>query len=322
MKKAENIITAQQERQAAFNRVKRAVDMDLQQAELWADFCNLQIDLQEEKEKAFFTLACVIVRGTLRKLIDKTGEPMFYTLKAQVEQDLCLYEDTQTLNEKATAYKYNDNGEKVQYIADADADRALKVLEKQSTGEGFDLVQVAYIALLEQAKQHSAKGGGWLDIPFAKRVLDKRVIIRRADSAAYKEIEETPIKEIYRAVRQAIDKSASVQAASLKYTYLEELTEQEGEKAYRRLPKYMDAGAEDKDGIYTADAQTADDMFSTIEKLNLSDRQMQILKLRLKGYGQRAIASYLGVSVRCIQIQLQRVQEKAKQIELVPVCKA
>lgn len=299
MTKAENTLTAQQEKQAAFDLLKR----------------------QAEKGDCL-PLAIAAARGTLRKLIDKTGEPMFYRLKAELEHDLRLYADTNTLNEKATAYRYNDNGERVQYIADANANRALKALEKQSTGEGYDLVQVAYIALLEQAKQHSAKGEGWLDIPFARRVLDKRVIIRQADSAAYKEIETTPIKEVYKAVRQAIDKSASVQAASLKYTYIEELTEQEGEKAYKRLPKYMDAGAEDKDGVYTADAQTAEDMFTIIEKLNLSARQTEIIKLRLKGYGQRAIASYLGVSVRCIQIQLQRVQEKAKEINLVPISKA
>ncbi len=299
MTQTENTCTAQQERQAAFNLLKR----------------------QAEKGD-YLPLAIAAARGTLRKLIDKTGEPMFYRLKAELEHDIRLYEDTQTLNEKATAYRYNANGVRVQYVADADANRALKALEKERIGEGFDLVQVAYIALLEQAEQHSAKGDGWLDIPFTKKVLDKRVIIRQADSAAYKEAEATPIKEVYKAVRQAIDKSASVQAASLKYTYIEELAEQEGEKVYRRLPKYMDAGAEDKDGVYTADAQTADDMFSIIERLNLSARQMQIIKLRLKGYGQRAIASYLGVSVRCIQIQLQRVQEKAKEINLVPVSKA
>ena len=299
MTKAENTMTVQQERQAAFNLLKR----------------------QAEKGD-YLPLAIAAARGTLRKLIDKTGEPMFYRLKAELEHDLRLYADTNTLNEKATAYRYNDNGERVQYIADADANRALKALEKQSTGEGLDLVQVAYIALLEQAEKHSAKGEGWLDIPFTKKVLDKRVIIRQADSAAYKEVEETPIKEVYKAIRQAIDKSASVQAASLKYTYIEELTEQEGEKAYRRLPKYIDTGAEDKDGIYTADAQTAEDMFSIIEKLNLSARQTEIIKLRLKGYGIKAIGTYLGVDIKTVKIQLKRAQEKAKGIGLVPISKA
>lgn len=299
MTKAENTFTAQQERQAAFNLLKR----------------------QAEKGD-YLPLAIAAARGTLRKLIDKTGEPMFYRLKAELEKDLRLYADTNALNEKATAYRYNDNGERVQYIADADANRALKALEKESTGEGYDLVQVAYIALLEQAEQHSAKGAGWLDIPFTKKVLDKRVIIRRSESAAYKEVETTPIKEVYRAIRQAIDKSASVQAASLKYTYIEELAEQEGEKVYKRLPKYMDAGAEDKEGIYTADAQTADDMFTIIERLNLSARQTEIIKLRLKGYGIKAIGTYLGISWQGVAKHLTLIQEKAKEINLVPISKA
>ena len=301
--------TTTQSRQEAFDKLKRQAEK------------GLAIPAKTDYSLVY-PLACAVARGVLRKVIDKTGNTTLYQLKAQLEKDIHLIEDTKALNEQATAYRYNKEGMKEYYIADSNINNALKSLERENLSDAYDLVIVAYTALIEQAQKHDITELAWLDKPFIKKVLDKRVIIRRDDSAAYKEVKTTPIQEVYKAVRQAIDNSASVQAASLKYTYIEEMTEQEGEKAYRRLPKYMDIGAEDKEGIYTADAQTADDMFTIIEKLNLSDRQTQILKLRLKGYGQRAIGTYLGITDRAVRFHLQAIQAKAEKIQLVSVCKA
>ena len=294
--------TNTQDRQTAFNALLRQAEKGL--------------SLGQEGYGLVYPLACAIVRGVLRKVIEKSGNGVMYALRGEVEHDIRLLENTEHLNDIATAYEYNADGVRVQVVKNKYAEQALKALERDTVGEGIDLVHVAYIALLEQYAEHGADNGAWLDKPYTKRVLDKRVVIRRDDSAALKEVETLPIKEVYRAVRAAIRNSASVQAASLKYTYIEELTEKEGEKAFRRLPKYSDLGAEDNHGVYTADSQTAADYYTLLDRLNLSARQVQIIELRMKGYGQRAIASYLGISPQGVQKHLTLIQAKAKGIGL------
>jgi DNA-binding CsgD family transcriptional regulator len=55
-----------------------------------------------------------------------------------------------------------------------------------------------------------------------------------------------------------------------------------------------------------------------IEKLNLTKRQATILQLRLKGYGYKAIATYIGTSTDNIKGQIKELRRKAKRIELTP----
>ena len=105
---------------------------------------------------------------------------------------------------------------------------------------------------------------------------------------------------------------------------------------YFRLHKYADLGGyahngQDGDRLpgspagfgqggthYTADRQTVTDYNAIMERLNLTDRQAVILRLRMQGKGNKAIATYLGVTYQAVQNTLAKIQKKAVAIGLTP----
>lgn len=206
--------------------------------------------------------------------------------------------------------------------------------------DGIDLVQEAAAALLEQAAKH-ANGTEWLDRPYTFRDLDKRVYIRLDDSAAYKDVETTPIQEVYREVRRAVQDSRAVQTDPRNgYTYIEDYAENgEGdglEVIYRRLQKWSDIGGYAQNGqagnsmagsppgigrdgdLYTADIETARNYGALVESLELTKRQEQILSLRMQGKGYKAIATYYGISDKAVKKTVTQIQKKAANIGLMP----
>lgn len=172
----------------------------------------------------------------------------------------------------------------------------------------------------------------WLETPYTIRQLKRKVWIKVEDSKnGWETTTTTPIQQVYKAVRRAIEQSRAVQTdARNGYTYLEDLARDEEtdteQVIYRRLPKYADLGGNvtdfnGKETAYTADTQTVQDMDTLIEKLNLSKKQAEILKLRLSGYGTGAISTYLGISRGSVWNTLARLQDKCKAIGLVPQTK-
>lgn len=191
------------------------------------------------------------------------------------------------------------------------------------------------LAILEQAADHAA-GEEWLDKPFTARRLSRRVYIRREDSAAYVDVETSPIREVFQAVRREVANSRVVQTDPRNgYLYLEELTEGGLDTIYHRMGKYADMGGYETtadpaacpgapDGLtlsgghYTADHATVEDFDALMVKLDLTDRQMQIVRLRMQGKGTKAIATYLGVTKAAVDIQLLRLRGKCKAMGIVP----
>ena len=190
--------------------------------------------------------------------------------------------------------------------------------------------------MLEQAADH-ANGPGWLDKPYTVRRLSRKVYIKETDSAAYRDDTTTPAQEVYRAVRRAVQESRAVQTDPRNgYTYIEDLTADGLDVIYYRLQKYADLGGyahngQDGDrlpgspagfgqggGYYTADRQTVTDYNAIMAKLNLTDRQAEVLRLRMQGKGYKAIATYLGVTQRAIAKTVEQVQKKAVAIGLTP----
>lgn len=208
---------------------------------------------------------------------------------------------------------------------------------RERLGDGLDLVNVAIITLLEQTREH----GAYLDMPYTIRRLKRKVYIKLEDSVkGWEEVETTPIQETFKAVRRAIENSRAIATDPRNgYSYLEDIaTDSEtGEETtvYRRLDKYSDLGgnmsekhAELSDPLtiicnsesygtmshgtmYSANANMVNKMDELIESLNLSMRESQVLKLRLRGYGNKAIATYLGVSLSSVKTIQRRVKEKA-----------
>lgn len=255
-----------------------------------------------------------------RDTISNTGfNPAMVSLKRGIAADLATLDNLRTAADKATRTAYNADGDMVTETADKDAEKAVAALIGETLSDGIDLVQAAALAILEQAAEHAADGGEWLDAPHTVRRLSRRVYIRTEDSAAYRDNETTPIQEVYRAVRQTVQNSRAVQTDPRNgYSYIEDLTVDGLETIYYRLHKYADLGGVDCNGNYTTDRQSMADYETLVARLDLTDRQAQILRLRMQGHGNKAIASYLGVTYQAVQNTLAKVQRKAQSIGLTP----
>lgn len=249
---------------------------------------------------------------------DNGYNPAMDDLRRGIAADVALLDSTQTAAEKATRATLDADGNPVTEVADKDAETALAALIDRTLTDGIDLVNTAVVALLEQAADH-ADGPGWLDRPYTIRRLSRRVYIKEADSAAYRDDETTPAQEVYRAVRRAVQESRAVQTDPRNgYTYIEELTVDGLDAIYYRLQKYADLGGYNVNGNYTADRQTVTEYNAIMDKLNLTARQAEVLALRMRGHGYKAIATYLGVTKRAVSKTMEQVQKKALAIGLIP----
>lgn len=214
-----------------------------------------------------------------------------------------------------SAMRYNRDGDMITET-DSDASVALDALMDYAITDGYDLVQTAACALLEQAVEHGSSNE-WLDAPYTVERLSKRVYIRETDSRAYRTEETTPIQEIYRTVRRAIANSRAVMTDPRSgYTYISiDAYEPEMlEQIFVRSGKYADVGGIDCHGLYTGDMESLkaySDIDTLLEKLNLTARELQIVKLRLRGYGARAISTYIGTSLGSVQRSIARIRDKA-----------
>lgn len=249
---------------------------------------------------------------------DSGYNPVMVELKKGIAADIALLKNTQRAANSATALSYNADGDLLTVTADKDAADALVNLMSVTLTDGIDLVQTAALAILEQAAEH-ANGEKWLDKKYTIRRLSRRVYIRMEDSAAYKDDITTPIQEIYRAVRHAIQDSRAVQTDPRNgYSYIEDMTVDGLEIIYRRMGKYIDMGGYDCNGNYTTDRQAAADYETLVASLNLTDRQAQVLRLRMQGMGYQAIATYCGVCKNAIVKTIQQIQKKAMAAGLNP----
>lgn len=239
-------------------------------------------------------------------------------VKQGIRKDIATLDNTRRNANAATVTHYNADGDLITETVNKDAENALASLISETLSDGIDLVQTAIAAILEQAAEH-ASGEKWLDTPYIVRRLSKQVYIQAADSAAYVDTETSPIQEVYREVRRAVQDSRAVQTDPHNgYLYIEELTADGLETIYHRLGKYADLGGHDCNGNYTTDRQTAVDYETVIEMLDLTDRQATIIKLRMQGKGYKQIATYLGVKPDGIKVQMRRLREKCERIGFTP----
>ena len=198
---------------------------------------------------ALMDLSTAVAYSVLNKCIDpqrKTAKdkdtvsdsgisPALVELKRGITTDRAALARLAHCQDIATRTTYNADGDRVEEIADKELNR----LVNDTLSDGLDLVNTAALALLEQAAEHADKGAGWLDKPHTVRRLSKRVYIRLDDSAAYREEDTTPIQEVYRAVRKAVQNSRAVQTDPRNgYTYIEDLTADGLDTIYYRLHRF------------------------------------------------------------------------------------
>lgn len=291
-----------------------------------------------QTEKAYTTallnLATATAYSVLKKCIDVSQNKALIQVKRDIAKDTAFLRNIEYAQTNAYEYKYNKDGERVLTIKDKDLHKALTDLCGLSMGEGVDIVNDAVITIMQETEKARERNSGtltpeFMETPYTIRRLKRKVWIKVEQNVdGWETVETTPIQETYKAVRRAIDQSRAVRTdAQNGYTYLSDLARDEEsgteETIYRRLPKYADMGGavtdfNGKETAYTADEQTANDMDTLVESLNLSKQQADILKLRLSGYGYKAIATYFGVRPDSITKQIKRIREKAISIGLKP----
>lgn len=286
---------------------------------------------------ALTTLATACARSVLRRCIDPQRTAA--TIRDGVSNGGCnpamtamqrdLTADTATLAAldsaglAARALLYNDRGDLESVVVDPDADAALDHAAAVTLSDGIDLVHTAVAALLEQSADHADGTPGWMERTYATRVLSRRVLIQSTDSAAWVDAETTPIQEVYRAVRRAVSSSRAVQTDPRNgYSYIEDLSADPEtdtlDSVYVRMGRYADIGGYDSAGHYTADAHGCMEYNAILDALSLTKRQATIVALRMRGYGYKAIAAYLGIDERNVKLIIRRVRAKCEKIGFTP----
>lgn len=288
----------------------------------------------KEYNNALNSLSQMIVYSTLNKTIDPQRKKQniqhvsnngyntqVVALKNSLYHDISILDNIETSQSNSEKDILNSKGDVQKIISDKTLhDGFIRILDENIT-DAYDLVQVAKLEILEQCNNALVDDTqlGFMEVPYTYNTLSKKVVIKKDDSKAQKEVVTTPIQQVYRKVSQYIrdNKSLQIDPCNM-YTYiaLDDTTDTDN-RQYRRLEKFSDLGGYTTSDIfnctplYTADNSTIDDIEILIEKLELTARQTQVLNLRLKGYGNTAIASYLGVSLHAIEKTQQAIQKKA-----------
>ena len=265
-----------------------------------------------------------------KKAVSNSGvNPALKAVKAGIAVDMGTPDRPGTLDRlqtaSARAYKltYNQNGDLVSEVADPDAAKAIDELATEALTDGMDMVQTASLAIWELSAQHHAKRAGWMEKEYTERKLSAKVVIQAEDSAKWEDVTTTAIQEVFRAIRREVQNSRAMQTDPRNgYSYIEETTADpdstKEETIYRRLQKWADIGGYTHDGQYTTDMQNFMDYNDVVAKLNLTDRQATIIALRMRGYGIRAIGTYLGVHFTTIQKTLLRLKAKCESMGFTP----
>lgn len=282
--------------------------------------------------EALNSLATAVAYSVLKKCIDVSQNPQLKEVRASIARDTARLEAIRYSGAHAFETVFTSDGDMARKTVDSSMRDAQDKLASECLGDGLDLVNTAIISILGETAKAIERGeldSDFLEKPYTVRRLKKKVWIKSEDSVGgWETAETTPIQEVYKEVRRAIDASRAMSTdARNGYSYLEELSydaESDAESViYRRLSKYADLGgyATDFNGactLYSADSQTADDMDTLIELLELTARQAQVLKLRLSGHGEKAIATYLGVKRQSVQDVLKAIQQKTLKAGLKP----
>lgn len=287
---------------------------------------------------ALLALATATAHSVLKKCIDpqrKTApeketasnngiSPALVAVKRGIVADLATLEKLNTASNNATALQFNKAGDLVSIVVDKNAKKAVDRIMRETLSDGLDIVNTAVVAILEMTAEHAESGTGFMETPFETRRICRKVYIKAEDTAKWETVTTTPIQEVYRAVRREIQNSKAVQTDPRNgYLYIEDITadpdSDKTETIYRRLQKWADLGGHTCDGHYTADPQTLADYETIVARLNLTERQAQVLALRMRGYGYQAIATYLGVSKNGgVYNVLLKIREKCEKLGFTP----
>ncbi len=281
-------------------------------------------------------LSFAVALSVLKKCYDVSCNPTIAKLRVAVIKDMQALKGVEYVNQFAIGVKYDANGEMIE-----DSDTNSILLENASrTYDGLDVVQAASVALLEAVSRQEKNSGldveNWLELPYQVRRLKAKVWIKEnTNKNGFETVETCAIKEIYKTVRREISRQGGITVDGIKYTYIEDIVHDKetgiDEVIYRRSKKYADIGGyttdsykqfqpENFDGGYNSNSNTYtasevdfkvyDTIDGILDSLSLTARQREVIDKRLQGYGNKAIATTLGVSRGAIKCTLAQIRTK------------
>ena len=255
--------------------------------------------------------------GTMRDVSNNGNNSALLDVKRGLSADRRTLSETEYTIENSTKLAYNPDEDKWEEVTDdkSTAGYVHKIMSA-TLSDGSDILNETAMIILSLAQEHATEVN-WMTKKYVVRGLDKRVYIRLSDSMAYRDEETTPLKEVHRHVCAYIRSTQSAKIDMGKYLYIDGEDPETLERIYYRLKKYEDVGTETEYG-YSANEQTVIDTANLLEKLNLTARQAEIISLRVKGYGSKAIATYLRVSESNIKTQVRRIRERAEKFGFTP----
>lgn len=300
-------------------------------------------------------LATAVTYSVLRKVIDPTRHgqsdrpsnsgqnSVLVNLRKDLTRDREYLTRLEYATNNATRLTYDESGDLITETVDPDLAKAAVKLLSETIGDGLDLVNDTIVAILDETAKQLDRDPSMptdLERPYTTRRLKRKIWIKTADSkGGFETIETTPIQEIFRATRRAIQNSRAIQTDPRNgYCYLADLAIDpetgDGSTIYRRLSKYADiggdgttrpaadyipgqpAGLDGKPGLYSADRETVETTDRLIAAMKLSDREATVLKYRFSRYGKKAIATVMGIDERNVYTMTKRIQAKAEKIGL------
>lgn len=268
--------------------------------------------------------------ATIKKIVKASAHPVAMQLQRDLTADLAT---------NAARLYTLDNDHDTTYNADGDAVTVYNDLHTYAPticaatlSDATDLLQTALLTLWAETVRVITDrpvdlASHWLTTPTAVRRLRKRVYIHDDPTAAsaWEEVQVSPIQTVFRAVRRDIQASRAVQVNN-KYVYLDDMVNDPDdpdhvERVYRRLDRLTASLAADDlttdiygDRVVATYATTTptavDDADRIVSALNLSTRQAAVLAYRLQGYGNKAIATRLGVTENSVKGALYAIREK------------
>ena len=270
------------------------------------------------------TLANIIAASVCKKCDNVAASDMTRQLRTSRTQDVRRMEEAADRIAAEVKHTVTQEGDTEEEYTNNYADVAAVVFD--TLFDGVDLYHTAFETILSE-------GADGIDFSFIERILDKRVSIRMADSAAWKEVETTAGQRAFRAVRALIEDSRAA-IDNNRYCYLSEIvkdtdsgTEAEAAEAilYHRLPKYFAQMDTTQDSGYSVhplpvtvsntDAEEAQTLCeqaaaSLAEQFKLSAQQKDVLAFLFMGYGRQAIATFIGMRKDGVKMQTKRIRQK------------
>ena len=276
-----------------------------------------------------YSVAYALTYSVIKKILNVSASSVVYAMRSDLYREQTRQATLAYLDPLSYSEGYNKDGETVRE-EDKKVKKSIISALRETAGDGFDLVQDAVVKLLEEISKTTDLSSGYMERPYKVRRLKKKVRIQDESSVGgWETVETTIVQETFKCIRGKISASSSVESASDKYSYLEDYTTDEEtgweEVIYRRLSKYSQLAdpVYDFNGAETVTVAVGIEDYTRVEEtvaaMGLTARESAVLKYRLSGYGNKAIATALGITENSVKGARNTIRKKAERIGLDPI---